>query len=115
MRYLLLLHSRGPELRDHSPEWMEEATAFLARFDDELAMRSELEWSEVLAPASRGRIIGADGTETTAESDAAAPVTRVWVVRVADAARALALGGELARRLGARVDVRECLPSAQMP
>ena len=50
MRYLLSWHIRESEMLERSPEWREEVAAFLAVFEDELAMSSELEWIEVLGP-----------------------------------------------------------------
>ncbi|WP_233615154.1 hypothetical protein [Leucobacter chromiisoli] len=116
MRYMLLLHGRESEVWGRTPEWVEEATAFLARFDDELASRSELEWTEVLDSDAHASLVG-PGQETrpgwfNAQGD---PLARLWVVRVADAARAAELASQIAGELDTWVEVRECLPSAQRP
>lgn len=68
----------------------------------------------MLAPASHATVIDSTG-DVHAGDVGNAPVTRVWVVRVADAKRADELGRELAEALGMRIDVRECLPSSQKP
>lgn len=117
MRYLLLLRGLDPNLRRRSLSWVEEVTSFLARFDDELASRSELEWSEVLAPVSQATIVGLSGSEHGADTidDASETIARVWAVRVADRARAVEISRDLAEALGTRIEMRECMPSSQKP
>ena len=116
MRYLLL--ASEPETpQHHTDSWavhIEAAVAFCARLEEELAASSELEWSEVLAPADHARSFAADGSVT--EGTAGAPaLTRLWAIRVADAARAAELAARIARELTARVELRECLAGAQRP
>lgn len=58
MRYLLSWHIREDELRQRSPAWREEIVAFLAQFEDELFVNSELDWVEVLDPESQAIVVG---------------------------------------------------------
>ena len=116
MRYLLL--ASEPEApQHHTDSWaahVEAAVAFCARLEDELAASSELEWSEVHAPAEHARSDAPDGS--VAEGAAGAPaLTRLWAIRVADAARAQELAARIAHELAARVELRECLAGAQRP
>lgn len=48
MRYTLSWHIHDKELRGRIPAGREEAAAFLARFEDELFVSSDLDWVEVL-------------------------------------------------------------------
>lgn len=61
MRYMLLLHGREEEVHAAPPERVEEITAFLARFEDELMSGSELDWTEVLASEVNALVVGPDG------------------------------------------------------
>ncbi|XPP27238.1 MAG: hypothetical protein ACNYNX_03380 [Leucobacter sp.] len=116
MRYMLLLHGREEEVHAAPPERVEEITAFLARFEDELMSGSELDWTEVLASEVNALVVGPDGAarETWLNAEGL-PLERVWVVRVADPDRAGAIAASLAAGVGAPVELRECLPSAQRP
>lgn len=116
MRYMLLLHGTEAEFRGRPPEWIEEVLAFLARFEDELAGRSELEWSETLEVPEHAETVGPGGEAQPGWFNAeASPLRRLWVIRVADHARARELAGLLAGELDAWVEVRECMPTAQRP
>lgn len=116
MRYMLLLHGREAERLQRSPEWREEAAAFIARFDDELATSSELEWTEVLDADPQAVIVGPGEAPRPGWCNAdGKPLTRIWVVRVETAERAAELAGMLAGELDTWIEVRECLPSAQRP
>ncbi|KAF5290532.1 hypothetical protein FQR65_LT20631 [Abscondita terminalis] len=116
MRYMMLLHGTEAEFQGRGSEWIEESVKFLARFEDDLASRSELEWTEVLGSAAHAETVGPDGEPRTAWFNAAAvPVLRVWVVRVPHHERARELAGSLAAGLGASIEVRECLSGAQRP
>lgn len=113
MRYLLLVQGAYPEedaARDS--ERIEGDVAFASTFDDELAATSELEWSEVLGPDDRSRVVGPDGS---AWSGGVTGVSRVWAVRVGTVDRAHELAGRIASELGVNVEVRECLAGAQRP
>ena len=61
MRFILSWHIHETELRERSPAWREEAAAFLARFEDELFVNSELDWVEVLDPESHAIVVGPGG------------------------------------------------------
>ena len=116
MRYLLLAST--PATIHHPTELeaarVEAAVAFCARFEDELAASSELEWSEVLAPPSPSRAHAADGA-SGADPSADWILSRVWAVRVSGNERAQELAALVTRELAARVEVRECLAGAQRP
>lgn len=116
MRYMLLLHTRESEMRQRTPEWIEEAAAFLARFEDRLASASELEWSEVLGDEDAAVVVGPGGvTNPGWYNESGKALSRVWAVRVADPERVRELAGELAGELDTWIEVRECMPSAQRP
>ncbi|WP_024356196.1 hypothetical protein [Leucobacter chironomi] len=116
MRFMLLLHRRESELLQRTPEWIEEVVGFLARFEDELLTRSELEWTETLDSDTRAAVIGPGGEHRDGwYNEAGKPLRRLWVVRVADRARAEELAAQLAGELDTWVEVRECLPGAQRP
>lgn len=116
MRYMLLLHFSESDLDERTPEWVEEAVGFLSRFEDELAVRSELEWAEVLASEAHAELVGPGGERRLGRFNAeGAPLGRLWVVRVDDEARVRELAGLLAGELDAWIEVRECLPGSQRP
>lgn len=116
MRYMLLLHGVETEFRDRTPEQAEEVIGFLSRFEDELASRSELEWTEVLDDSRHADLVDPEGGARPGWFNAdGAPLERLWVVRVADQSRAQDLAGLLAAELGTPVEVRECMPTAQRP
>ena len=116
MRYLLFWHLRDEELRARTPEWQEEITAFLAIFENELAERSELEWTEVLAPDTQAIVVGPDRVVSTGPYNVnGKPAARIWAVRVADADRATEIASSLAGELDTWIEVRECLEGAQRP
>ena len=116
MRFMLLLHRRESELLQRAPEWIEEVVEFLARFEDELLSRSELEWTETLDSDARAEVVGPGGERRDGwYNEAGKPLRRLWVVRVPDRARAHELAGQLAGELDTWVEVRECMPGAQRP
>lgn len=115
MRYMLLLHGRTAEFHQRAAEELEAALGFLVRFEDELAGRSELEWTEVLDADTQAEVVGPDRAVRKGVANADAPLMRVWVVRVPDQARAWELAGALAEGIGMPIEVRECLPGAQRP
>ncbi|MFT4233135.1 MAG: hypothetical protein QM606_10230 [Leucobacter sp.] len=116
MRYMLLLHGRVAELHDRPADRLEEVLGFLVRFEDELAISSELEWTEVLDAEDQAEVVGPDREVRKGWANAgAAPLMRAWVVRVRDQARAWELAGALAEALEMPVEVRECLPGSQRP
>lgn len=115
MRYLLLVQGFLPD-EGVEPERdaarIEAAVAFASKFEDELLKASELEWSEVLGPTERSRVVGPDGE---AWAGGVTGVSRVWAVRVGTTDRALDLAARIASALGVNVEVRECLVGAQRP
>ncbi|WP_449283382.1 hypothetical protein [Leucobacter sp.] len=115
MRYMLLLHGGAAEFHQRAAETLEAALGFLVRFEDELAGRSELEWTEVLDTETQAEVVGTDREVRRGTASADAPLMRVWVVRVPDQARAWELAGALAEGIGMPIEVRECLPGAQRP
>lgn len=116
MRYMLLLHGREESVHTTPPEQVEEIAAFLARFDDELMMNSELDWTEVLASEINAETVDPAGVVRPTWANAASqPLERIWVVRVADEARAHEIAAALAAGTRAVIEMRECLPSAQRP
>ncbi|WP_449278503.1 hypothetical protein [Leucobacter sp. GX24907] len=116
MRYMLLLHTREAEMRQRTPEWIEEAASYLARFEDRLASNSELEWTEVLGDEDAAVVIG-PGAETRPGwyNENGRALSRVWAVRVESVERVTELAGELAGELDTWIEVRECMPSSQRP
>lgn len=116
MRFLLLHRESEADLAERPAEAIESSVAFLARFEDELAMRSELEWSEVLGSDDLAEIVSPGGQVDEALAAGAGPLLRrVWAVRVASEERARELAGELADGIAARIELRACLPGAQRP
>ncbi|WP_157502115.1 YciI family protein [Leucobacter celer] len=115
MRYMLLLHGKAAEFHQRDAERLEEALGFLVRFEDDLAARSELEWTEVLDAETQAEVVGLDREVRRGTANADAPLARVWVVRVPEQARAWELAGVLAEGIGMPIEVRECLPGAQRP
>lgn len=115
MRYMLLLHGRAAKFHHRDADALEAALAFLVRFEDELAGRSELEWTEVLDDEAQAEVVGPDRAVRKGAVHAEGPLMRVWVVRVPDQARAWDLAGALAEGVGMPIEVRECLPGAQRP
>ncbi|RGE20774.1 YciI family protein [Leucobacter sp. wl10] len=115
MRYMLLLHGREAEFQRRTPDRREAAVAFLARFEDELAVGSELEWTEVLDDEEHAVLVGPGGTGEGWFNSEGSPLQRAWVVRVQDRERALELAARLARGVDSPVEVRKCLPGAQRP
>lgn len=116
MRYMLLLHTRESEMRQRTPEWIEEAATFLARFEDRLASTSELEWAEVLGDEDAAVIVGPGGVARPGwYNESGTALSRVWAVRVESSERVTELAGELAGELDTWIEVRECMPSAQRP
>lgn len=116
MRYLLSWHIRESEMRDRSPAWREEAVAFLARFEDELFVTSELDWVEVLDPESHAVVVG-PGAEVRNGfyNEGGKPSARVWGIRVASRERAIEIATTIAGQLDTWIEVRESLPGAQRP
>lgn len=119
MRYLLLHHETEADLAARSPDEVESAVAFAARFEDELASRSELEWGEVLGSDESAVVVSPGGTidpASSASGSGSAPLLRrVWAIRVEDEARARELAADLADGIAARIEVRECLSGSQRP
>ncbi|MBL3688147.1 hypothetical protein D3248_14465 [Leucobacter zeae] len=116
MRFMLMLHGTDAEYRSKPPEWVEEVVGFLTSFEDGLATRSELEWTEVLGPDARAEVVGPGGaTREGWYDEQGEPLRRIWVIRVPDRERAVELAELLAGELDAWVEVRECLPGAQRP
>ena len=116
MRYVLSWHIRETELHDRSPAWREEAVAFLARFEDELFVASELDWVEVLDPELQAIVVGS-GAEIRSGfyNQGGKPSAKIWGIRVASRERAIAIAATLAGQLDTWIEVRECLPGAQRP
>lgn len=116
MRYILSWHIRESELRGRSPAWREEIVAFLARFEDELFSRSELDWVEVLDPESQAIVVG-PGEEVRSGfyNEGGKPTARLWAIRVASRERAVEIASTFAGQLDTWIEVRECLPGAQRP
>ncbi|MBK0421866.1 hypothetical protein JD292_07240 [Leucobacter sp. CSA2] len=126
MRFLLLHHETEEDLAARPAEEVESAVAFAARFEDELAARSELEWGEVLGADEAAIVVSPGGSVEPASAGPGAVRTgsgagsapllrRVWAVRVADEARARELAADLADGIAARIELRECLPASQRP
>lgn len=116
MRYVLIWHVHDEEFRGRSPEWHEEVVEFLAGFEDRLASRSELEWSEVLDDEAQAFVVGPDLAVSEGHYNMAGkPAARLWAVRVADRARAVELATELAGELDTWIEVRECRDGFQRP
>ncbi|GAB2548647.1 hypothetical protein [Leucobacter ruminantium] len=116
MRYMLLAHGLESALIERGPVWVEEVVSFLARFEDELAGNSELEWTEALDGDEHAVVVGPGGeTREGWYNREGEPLRRLWVVRVPDRDRARELAGLLAGELDTWVEVRECLPTAQRP
>lgn len=116
MRFVLLVHGRESERLAKPPAWAEEVSAFLAQFEDELAVGSEYDWVEVLAPETQAVVVGPGGETRNEHYNAEAkPLHRMWAVRVDSKDRALELASKLAGELDTWVEVRECFATAQRP
>ncbi|MDJ1372090.1 YciI family protein [Gulosibacter molinativorax] len=116
MRYLMSWHVREAELVDRSPEWREEATAFLAEFEDRLFSNSELDWVEVLDTEKQAVVIGPGGESREGfYNSEGKPSARLWAVRVPSRERAVELAAELAGKLDTWIELREIMPGAQRP
>ena len=116
MRYLLSWHIREAEMRTRSPAWREEVIAFLARYEDELFVNSELDWVEVLDPETQAIVVGPGAEVRSGFYNAGGkPSARVWAIRVANRQRAIDIASKFAGQLDTWIEVRECLPSAQRP
>ncbi|NLA66348.1 MAG: hypothetical protein GX862_10640 [Leucobacter sp.] len=116
MRYLLSWHIRESELHERSPEWREEALAFLTVFEDELQANSELEWVEALSAESQSVVVGPGGdVREGVYNQAGKPSVRIWVVRVENSARAQEIAARIAGELDTWIEVRECFVGAQRP
>lgn len=131
MRYLLLHHESETDLAARPAEEIESAVAFAARFEDELAARSELEWGEVLGSDEAAVVVSPGGTvepagigsgsvpgsvSGSASGSGSAPLLRrAWAIRVDDEARARELAADLADGIAARIELRECLSGSQRP
>lgn len=116
MRYMLLLHGREEDVHEARPERVEETAAFLARFEDELVSRSELDWAEVLGSEVHAEVVEPGGRVRPGWCNASGlPLARLWAIRVADPERAGELAAQLAAGTGSPVEVRECMPGAQRP
>lgn len=116
MRYMLSWHIREAEQQARSPAWREETAAFLAQFEDELFVNSELDWVEVLGPESQAIVVG-PGQEIRPGfyNQGGKPSVRVWAIRVADQQRAVEIAAKFAGQLDTWIEVRESLPGAQRP
>lgn len=116
MRFLLSWHIREAEMLDRSPAWREEIVAFLAQFEDELFVNSELDWVEVLDPETQAIVVG-PGAEVRNGfyNEGGKPSARVWAIRVASRERAIEIASKFAGQLDTWIEVRESLPSAQRP
>lgn len=116
MRYLLFWHTREAELQERTPEWHEEAGAFLARYEDELNSKSELDWVEVLAPESQAAVVGPGGELHPGNYNAEAkPAVRVWSLRVDSKDRAEEIAAQFAGELDTWIEVREIFEGAHRP
>ena len=116
MRYFLSWHIREAELHDRSPAWREEVVAFLARYEDELFVSSELDWVEVLDPETQAVVVGPGAEVRSGFYNAGGkPSARIWTIRVASRERAIEIAAKFAGQLDTWIEVRKCLPSAQRP
>ncbi|GAA2027532.1 hypothetical protein GCM10009720_04070 [Yaniella flava] len=116
MRYLLSWHIREDEMRQRSPAWREEIMAFLAQFEDELFVHSELDWVEVLDPESHAIVVGPDAEIRNGfYNESGKPSARVWAIRVENRERAVEIAAKFAGQLDTWIEVRESLPGAQRP
>lgn len=116
MRYLLSWHIREAELHDRTPAWREEIVAFLARFEDELFLSSELDWVEVLDPESQAIVVGPGGDVRAGYyNEGGKPSARVWAIRVENRERAREIAATFAGQLDTWIEVRESMPGAQRP
>lgn len=116
MRYLLSWHIRETEMQDRAAEWREEIVAFLARFEDELFLSSELDWVEVLDSESQAIVVGPGGDVRTGfYNEGGKPSARVWAIRVANRDRAREIAAKFAGQLDTWIEVRESMPGAQRP
>jgi len=116
MRYLLSWHIREAELHDRPSAWREEVVAFLARFEDELFVSSELDWVEVLDPESQAIVVGPGGDVRAGYyNEGGKPSARVWAIRVETRERAREVAATFAGQLDTWIEVRESMPGAQRP
>lgn len=116
MRYILSWHIREAEQQARTPAWREETAAFLAQFEDELFVNSELDWVEVLGPESQAIVVGPGQEIREGFYNAGGkPSARVWAIRVTDRARAVEIAAKFAGQLDTWIEVRESLPGAQRP
>jgi hypothetical protein len=103
--YRTALHSRPAEA-------IERMIAVMVRLDDELAQSGELVYTEVLEDRDSATVVDATGGLTAGAGSA---LSRYWVVKVADKARAVAIAASLAEVLDAPVELRRCLEQSLKP
>lgn len=116
MRYLLMFHGFEDAQIAKGPLWLEEAMAFLLKFEDELALNSELEWAETLDDEENSVVIGPGGeTREGWYNEEGKPLRRLWAVRTSDPERIKQLAGQLAGELDTWIEVRKTLPTAMRP
>lgn len=116
MKFMLMVFADRDELRSRSPEWAETVAAFMVHFDDELAHSGELIAAEVLEFGEDATLVDRHGgTHRGSFSGTTKPLSRFWVVRVPDEARAIVLATKVAEAVGSAVEVRQVWGASHRP
>ncbi|TAL45642.1 MAG: hypothetical protein EPN91_01760 [Salinibacterium sp.] len=110
MKFMIMLFDDRSSVHSRSAEAIERMVSFTVRLDDELAQSGELVYSEVLD--DDGTLIAPYGSQSHGNGT---PLSRYWVVKVAEKARALEIARGLAEAVDAPIEVRRCLESSLRP
>jgi hypothetical protein len=116
MKFMIMVFGDEANLHAKPPEWAASMTAFMARLDDELAVSGELVFSEVLEDGHDATLVDRHrGVHRGSIAGRGSPLSRFWVVSVADERRALDIAGSIAEVIGGAVEVREIRQGSQRP
>ena|SRR5690554_3376097 len=116
MKFMLMVFADRDDVRAHSPEWTERMTAFMVRFEDELAVSGELISSEVLEFGENATLVDRHGgTHRGTFSGSTKPLARFWIVHVVDESRAIELAARVAEVVLSAVEVRQVWEASQRP
>jgi hypothetical protein len=116
MKYMIMVFDEEARLRARPLEAIEQMVAFLVRLDDELAQSGELIYSEVLEHGDSAALVEQSGTVSRGTFNIAdVPLSRYWVVKVAEESRAIEIAASMATVLDAPIEVRRCVEQSLRP